>query len=82
MTTTVRPTEKTPGPHGITLEMRAIPRRTFEVVHEHTVGQNTLSRFKKFGSVPNRATRRAYARGRGVAVPRPTMLPYEKPTRW
>lgn len=71
--------EKTPGPSGVTLEMREIPRRTYGVVHEHKVGENTLSRFKKYGSVPNRAARRAYARGRGVAVPRPTLLPYERP---
>lgn len=69
--------EKTPGPHGVTLEMRKIPRRTVVVVHEHRT--HTTDRYKDFGGVANRATRRAYARGRGVALPGATLLPYERP---
>ena len=74
-------TEKTPGPHGITLEMRAIPRRTVVVVHEFTM--HTTPRYKELGGVPNRATRRAYARGRGrgAKMPAAVMVPYEKAGR-
>jgi hypothetical protein len=71
------PGEKTPGPHGITLEMRKIPKRTIVVLHEQR--KHTTPRYKALGGVPNRATRRAFARGRGIAVPAPTMLPYERP---
>jgi hypothetical protein len=71
--------EKTPGPSGVTLEMRKIKRAVPVPVHEHTVSETTLGRFKKYGSVPNRATRRAYARGRRVAVPRPSLVPYVRP---
>lgn len=71
------PVEKTPGPSGVTLEMRKIPRRTVIVLHEHT--EHTTPRYKELGNVANRATRRAYARARGVAMPAPTLFPYERP---
>lgn len=77
--TKTAPVEKTSGPHGKSLELRAIPRRTIVVLHEfHT---HTTPRYKELGNVPNRATRRAYARGRGrgFPVPAPTMTPYETP---
>lgn len=72
-------TEKTPGPHGITLEMRKIPRRTVVVLHEHR--PHTTGRYSDFGGVANRATRRAYARGRGrgATMPDATLVPYERP---
>lgn len=69
--------EKTPGPSGITLEMRKIPRRTVVVIHEHR--PHTTERYKGLGGVANRATRRAYARGRGVALPGATLEPYRRP---
>lgn len=77
--TETMPAKKTPGPHGITLEMRKIPRRTSIVLHEHRT--HTTERYKHLGNVANRATRRAYARGRGrgTATPAPTLLPYERP---
>lgn len=68
-----------PGGYGITREMRKIPRRTVIVIHEHTA--HTTPRYNELGGVANRATRRAYARGRGrlVGMPAPTLLPYERP---
>lgn len=80
-------TEKTPGPHGITLEMKAIPRRTPEMVHEHVVSDAAWNRYGSFaskhpwlglGPVPNRRARRALGRARGTRTPRPTLVPYEK----
>jgi len=72
-----RELEKSRGGHGVTREMKKIPRRTVVVIHEHR--PHTTERYKDFGGVANRAARRAYARGRGVALPAPTLLPYERP---
>lgn len=65
--------------HGKSLELRKIPKRTVVVLHEHRT--HTTDRYKHLGGVANRATRRAYARGRGrgAAMPAPTLLPYERP---
>lgn len=65
--------------HGKSVTLRQIPRRTIVVLHEHTA--HTTPRYKAFGNVPNRATRRAFARGRGrgFPVPAPTMESYESP---
>lgn len=65
--------------HGKSITLNQIPRRTIVVLHEFS--KHTTPRYKAFGDVPNRATRRAYARGRGrgAAVPAPTMFPYESP---
>lgn len=76
--TTPAPREKTPGPHGITLQMREITRALPVVVHEHKISEATMNRFKGLGYVPNRKARRAYARARRVLTPRPTLTPYEK----
>jgi len=69
--------EKTPGPHGVTLEMRKIPRRTVVVLHEHR--PHTTKRYDLFGGVANRATRRAYARAHRVDLPGATLEPYRRP---
>ncbi len=74
-TANLNPREKTPGPHGKSVELSSIPRRTVVVLHENRFSQ----RFAKVGGSANRATRRAYARARGVIVPRPIYTPYEKP---
>lgn len=71
------PAVKTPGPSAMSLDLRAIPRRTVGVVHEHTA--HPTPRYKELGGVANRAARRAYARGRGVPMPAPTLEPYERP---
>lgn len=65
--------------HGKSLELRKIPKRTIIVLHEQRT--HTTDRYKEFGGVANRATRRAYARGRGrgAAMPAPTLLSYERP---
>lgn len=65
--------------HGKSLELRKIPKRTVVVLHEQRT--HTTDRYKSLGGVANRATRRAYARGRGrgAAMPAPTLLPYERP---
>lgn len=61
--------------HGKSIELRNIPRRTVGVLHEHPM-HNTL-RYKAFGSFANRATRRAWARGRGVPMPAATLEPFQ-----
>lgn len=64
--------------HGKSLELRKIPKRTIVVLHEHR--KHSTDRYKALGGVANRATRRAYARGRGrlLGMPAPTLLPYER----
>lgn len=67
------------GPHGLSLELRKIPRRTVVVIHE--LQKHNTPRYDKLGGVANRATRRAYAkgRGRGKKMPAAVYESYEKP---
>lgn len=61
--------------HGKSIELRKIPRRTVGVLHEHR--PHNTQRYKALGSFANRATRRAWAHGRGVPMPAATLVPYE-----
>lgn len=70
------PREKTPGPHGKSLELREIPRRTVIILHENRRSE----RYAKIsGGAANRAARRAMGRARRTITPRPIYTPYEAP---
>lgn len=62
--------------HGKSIELATIPRRTVGVLHEHR--PHNTHRYNALGGFANRATRRAWARGRGVRTPAATLEPYER----